>query len=377
MTSERVGAETIGQADRVDRERSVARSGSADPPVAVSCRGVRKAFAGVPAVAGVDLEAGSGELTAVLGPSGCGKTTLLRLIAGFEQLDAGTITVSGRPVADGRTSVGPDRRGLGMVFQDYALFPHLDVAQNVGYGLGRRPDRKRVAEMLELVGLADHASRRPHELSGGQQQRVALARALAPAPRVVLLDEPFSNLDARLRGQLRGDLVRVLEASRTSALLVTHDQDEALSLADRIVLMRAGTVEQVGTPEQVYLQPTSRWAAEFLGTVDVLAGVAENGQISTAVGVVADPGRHRGAVEVALRPEELRLSRDDEHPDALPVTVVSREYFGRDQLVLVELAGGQRVRHRGPGVPAWRPGDRGFVRITGTVSVVGSGRTAA
>ncbi len=362
--------ETTGPA--ADRASQPDGTPPGDALPAVACRGVRKAFSGVPAVAGVDLDAAPGALTAVLGPSGCGKTTLLRMIAGFEALDAGTIAIEGRIVADGRNATGADRRGLGMVFQDYALFPHLDVAQNVGYGLGRRPDRARVAEMLELVGLADHARRRPHELSGGQQQRVALARALAPAPRVVLLDEPFSNLDARLRGQLRRDLLRVLDASRTSALLVTHDQDEALSLADRIVLMRAGTVEQTGTPEQVYLRPATRWAAEFLGTVDVLAGVAEDGRIVTPVGPVADPGRHRGAVEVALRPEQLRLSRDDEHPEARPAVVVSREYFGRDQLVLVELADGQRVRHRGPGVPAWRPGDRGFVRIAGPVSVIGS-----
>lgn len=370
MTPDVVPFVTVCRADHAAESTSP----GVPSPAAVTCRGVRKAFGGVPAVAGVDLDALPGRLTAVLGPSGCGKTTLLRLIAGFEQLDAGTIAVEGRTVADERTTVGADRRGLGMVFQDYALFPHLDVARNVGYGLGRRPDRARVAEMLELVGLADHAARRPHELSGGQQQRVALARALAPAPRVVLLDEPFSNLDARLRGQLRRDLVRVLEASQTSALLVTHDQDEALSLADRIVLMRAGTVEQVGTPEDVYLRPATRWAAEFLGTVDVLSGVAEDGRITTAVGTVEDPGRHRGAVDVALRPEHLGLSRERQHPDAAPVTVLSREYFGRDQLVLLELADGQRVRHRGPGVPAWTPGERGFVRVTGPVSVVDGGR---
>ncbi|MGE4427208.1 MAG: ABC transporter ATP-binding protein [Solirubrobacteraceae bacterium] len=351
-------------------------TGGAPSTPAISCVGLHKAFDGVPAVAGVDLEAPRGALTAVLGPSGCGKTTLLRLVAGFERPDAGTVRVADRVVADDRTFVGPDRRRIGMVFQDYALFPHLDVAANVAYGLGRRPDRARVAELLDLVGLGDLGARRPHELSGGQQQRVALARALAPRPDVVLLDEPFSNLDARLRGQLRRDMRDVLAAAGTSAVLVTHDQDEALSLADHVVLMRSGTVEQVGTPEAIYRRPATRWAAEFVGTVDVLPGVADGGRIETPLGTVADPGVHRGAVEVALRPEDVALTTDDETGDGRPVVVVAREYYGRDQLVTVELADGRRVRHRGPGFPPWAPGDRGHIHVTGSVSVVGTGPRA-
>jgi len=347
--------------------------GAAPSAPAISCVGLRKAFDGVPAVAGVDVDAPDGALTAVLGPSGCGKTTLLRLLAGFERPDAGTVRVAGRVVADDRTFVGPDRRRIGMVFQDYALFPHLDVAANVAYGLGRRPDRDRVAGLLDLVGLGDVAARRPHELSGGQQQRVALARALAPRPDVVLLDEPFSNLDASLRGRLRRDMRAVLLAAGASAVLVTHDQDEALSLADHVVLMRSGTVEQVGSPDAIYRRPATRWAAEFVGTVDVLPGVAEAGRIETPLGTVPDPGVHRGAVDVALRPEDVALTVDDEHGDAHPVVVVAREYYGRDQLVTVELPDGRRVRHRGPGHPTWAPGDRGHVRVTGPVAVVGIG----
>jgi iron(III) transport system ATP-binding protein len=347
-------------------------------PDAIACRGVRKAFGDVAAVAGVDLSVPAGSLTAVLGPSGCGKTTLLRLVAGFERPDAGAVSIGGKTVADtdaGRAGmfVAPERRRVGMVFQDYALFPHLDVAGNVGYALGRRPDGRRIAELLELVGLDGLGARRPHELSGGQQQRVALARALAPRPEVVLLDEPFSNLDAVLRAQVRGELRRILKESGVSGLLVTHDQEEALSLADRVAIMRAGVVEQAGTPEEVYLGPASRWVASFLGAVDVLPGSADGeGRVETELGVVPDGARHRGAVDVLIRPEALGLgARYEAGPDALPCRVIEREYYGHDQVLVVELEGsGHRLRWRGLGINPWHPGDRAWLWLQGPVSVL-------
>jgi iron(III) transport system ATP-binding protein len=344
---------------------------------AIICSGVRKSFGDVAAVAGVDLVVPAGSLTAVLGPSGCGKTTLLRLVAGFERPEAGSIAIGGRTVAEagarGATFVSPEHRRVGMVFQDYALFPHLDVAGNVGYALGRRPDAERVAEVLELVGLGGLGARRPHELSGGQQQRVALARALASRPEVVLLDEPFSNLDAVLRQQVRGELRRILADSGVSGLLVTHDQEEALSLADRVAIMRAGVVEQTGSPEAVYLDPANRWVAGFLGAVDVLPGTADgDGRVETELGAVPDGGRHRGAVEVLIRPEALGLgSRAEAGADALPVRVVEREYYGHDQLLVVELEGsGRRLRWRGLGINPWHPGDRAWLWLAGPVTVL-------
>ncbi|HMJ03431.1 MAG TPA: ABC transporter ATP-binding protein [Conexibacter sp.] len=357
-------------------------------PDAIACRDVRKAFGAVEAVAGVELTVPAGSLTAVLGPSGCGKTTLLRLVAGFERPDAGLVAIAGRTVAEagrgGGTYLAPERRRVGMVFQDYALVPHLDVAGNIGYALGRRPDAARVAELLELVGLDGLGTRRPHELSGGQQQRVALARALAARPEVVLLDEPFSNLDAVLRQQVRGELRRILADSGVSGLLVTHDQEEALSLADRVAIMRAGVVEQVGSPEEVYLDPVSRWVAGFLGAVDVLPGIADGaGRVETALGAVPCGGEHRGDVEVLIRPEALGLgSRAEAGAHALPARVVEREYYGHDQLLVVELEdSGDRLHWRGLGINPWHPGDRAWLWLEGPVTVLpisaGTARSAS
>ncbi len=322
--------------------------------LALRCRGVHRVYGAITALAGLDLVVAHGALTTVLGPSGCGKTTLLRLIAGFERPDRGTIELDGRVVADdGGPWVAARERAVGMVFQDYALFLHLDVAGNVAYGLGRHPDRRRVDELLDLVGLPGFATRWPQDLSGGQRQRVALARALAPRPRVVLLDEPFSNIDARLRLELRRELRTVLRETGASALLVTHDQDEALGLADRLALMHAGHIEQVGTPEEVYGSPVSRWAAEFLGQVNVLPGAARAGIVETELGPLGEAGPHRGPVEVLVRPEALAVDAEGlGPPSARPGVVVDREYFGRGQVVRVVLDGSHtRLTHwrSGPG----------------------------
>ncbi len=247
---------------------------------AISCEGLSKSFGQKRAVDRVDLLVERGVVCALLGPSGCGKTTTLRLIAGFERPDAGTVAVADRTVAGDRAFVAPERRRIGMVFQDYALFPHLSVEGNVAYALGRGHESGRVAEVLRLVGLDRMGHRFPHELSGGEQQRVALARALAPTPEVILLDEPFSNLDASLRARVRQEMREILVAAGVTALFVTHDQEEALSLADRVAVMRDGRIEQEGTPEEVYGRPTTRWVADFLGDAEVVPVDGAVGRVS-------------------------------------------------------------------------------------------------
>ncbi len=223
--------------------------------------------------------------------------------------------------------------------------------------------------MLELVGLAGLGSRRPHELSGGQQQRVALARALAPTPTVVLLDEPFSNLDAALRDRVRTEVREILRAAGVTAMLVTHDQEEALSLADQVALMCGGRIEQTGTPEQIYGRPATRWVAEFLGEVDVLPGVVRDGAAECALGRVPVSAGVEGEVDVLVRPESIAvgMQRDDGEREAL---VVDRTFYGHDQLVTLELDGGLRIRSRSMGFPAWHPGDRLRVRLSGPVTVL-------
>jgi iron(III) transport system ATP-binding protein len=303
-----------------------------------------KRFGAVRAVEGAELEVGRGEFVALLGPSGCGKTTLLRLIAGFEAPDAGSVLLGGRVVA-GAAWVPPERRHVGMVFQDYALFPHLTVARNVGYGLPRRARGPRVREALALVGLEGHEERFPHELSGGQQQRVALARALAPEPQVVLLDEPWSNIDPVLRGSLRDELAAILRATGVTVLLVTHEQEEAFSLADRVALMRAGRIVQAGPPEEVYYDPASRWAAEFVGVANLLPGRLAEGRVETPVGSFAAPnGDDPGSVDVLVRPELLELQPDPTGAGE----VVSREFRGHDVFYRVRLEDGTTVCSQRP-----------------------------
>jgi iron(III) transport system ATP-binding protein len=313
-------------------------------PTMIRLEGVSKRFGAVRAVLEATLEIGRGEFVALLGPSGCGKTTLLRLIAGFEAPDAGTVTI-GEDVVAGGAWVPPERRHVGMVFQDYALFPHLTVARNVGYGLARRGRDERVAEALQLVGLGEHGDRYPHQLSGGQQQRVALARALAPEPSVVLLDEPWSNIDPALRSSMRDELAAILRATGVTVLLVTHEQEEAFSLADRVALMRDGAVVQTGTPEEVYYGPATRWAAEFVGAANVLPGTLAGGLVETLVGRFPAPnGDEPGAVEVLVRPELLELAVDP----AGEGEVVCREFRGHDVFYRVRLPDGTTVCSQRP-----------------------------
>jgi iron(III) transport system ATP-binding protein len=320
------------------------------PAPALACVGLRKSFGATVAVDHVDLEVPSGSITALLGPSGCGKTTVLRMIAGLVAPDAGRILIDGRVVADGRTTVPAEHRAVGLVFQDFALFPHLTVARNVAFGLRGRPRRdrdRRVSEVLEMVGLADLGDRLPRQLSGGQQQRVALARALAPAPRLILLDEPFSNLDAALRTSVREDVRAILRAAEATAVFVTHDQEEALSLTDRVAVMHRGRIHQLADPHTLYTRPATRFVAEFVGEADVVPGTRAGrflvdtpiGRLATAVPVEAT------RVDVVLRPESLRLRPAEDGP----ATIVGISYFGHDQLVRIAFDDGRELRaRRGP-----------------------------
>jgi iron(III) transport system ATP-binding protein len=322
---------------------------------------ISKSFGATRAVEDVTLAVERGELMSVLGPSGCGKTTLLRLIAGFEAPDGGRVEVGEETVAGPGRLVPPERRRVGMVFQDYALFPHLSVEANVAFGLARRTRQERdslTRRTLELVGLQHKTSSLPHELSGGERQRVALARALAPEPDVVLLDEPFSSLDATLRADLRREVELILRDAEATALLVTHDQEEALSLADRLAVMREGRIVQVGAPEEVYGRPASRWAAQFVGEVNVLAGVAREGGVETELGRFDLRVPATGTVHVAVRPEQLELSaRHDGNAE-----VVSREFRGHDVLYRLRHEGGRTVLVQLPSLELYEVGARVFVR---------------
>jgi len=319
---------------------------------AIALQEVSKRIGHTDVLTGVDLEVPAGSLTAILGASGSGKTTLLRLIAGFTQLDAGTITIGGRTLDDGHTVLRPQRRGVGYVPQDGALFPHLIVTANIAFGLART-ERSRAHELLDLIGLSDLARRYPHQLSGGQQQRVALARALAIGPAVVLLDEPFSSLDASLRIELRQDVARILRESSTTALLVTHDQQEALSLADLVAVLRDGEIVQYATPQELYTQPLDAHLAGFLGDANILDGTFDDAHVATALGRLparwhGEPPAKGAPVNVLIRPEQIEL-----HPatseKGLTGQVVRSGYHGHDVLLHLQVdhqATAEQVRAR-------------------------------
>ena len=309
---------------------------------------VTKSFGATPVLTGVDLHVPAGSLTALLGPSGCGKTTLLRLIAGFDDPDTGTIELGGRVVAGPGRCVPARRRGIGFVPQEGGLFPHLTVAGNVAFGLSRRQrrDRGRVRELLALVGLdAGLAERSPHQLSGGQQQRVALARALAPRPALVLLDEPFSSLDASLREETRQAVAEALAATGATAVLVTHDQAEALSMADQVAVLRGGRLVQLADPRTLYRSPRDLDVAAFVGEAIVLDAEVRAGRAHSVLGLLElERPCADGPVRVLLRPEQLRLG---EPGPAGPVARVGQvDFFGHDARVALDLPTGLRVSAR-------------------------------
>lgn len=348
---------------------------------AVEIRSVTKRFGDVVALDALSLEVPAGEFLAVLGPSGCGKSTLLRTIAGFERLDAGQIALGGRLVAARGLHLAAHRRRVGVVPQDAALFAHLSVADNVGFGLSRAHRRHgRVEECLELVGMGGLGHRMPHELSGGQQQRVSVARALAPRPPVVLLDEPFSALDASLRAALRRDVRAALLEVGTTAVLVTHDQDEALSMADRLAVMRDGSLRQVGPPAQVYREPVDGWVAQFVGDAMLLPVEESDDGAHCVLGEVAvsadSPGRadHPGTKNdvngsrlALIRPEQVRLVPEGRF--GVPARVGRMDYHGHDAVIVLQLQEGIEVLMRVPDGPDIfvEPGQAVRLRVQGEV----------
>jgi len=337
--------------------------------VRLAMTGVSHAYDGVPVLDDVALELRSGEVTCLLGPSGCGKSTLLRIAAGVERQDAGVVEVDRRVVSDAAGHAPPETRRVGLVFQDFALFPHLRARENVAFGLrGPAPARAERAEvLLDRVGLGGHGGKYPHQLSGGEQQRVALARALAPRPRIVLMDEPFSGLDNRLRDDIRDQTLEILKEAGAAVLLVTHEPDEAMRMADRIALMRAGRIVQQGAPYAIYNNPADKDAAMFFSDVNVLQGVVANCAADTPFGRFRTPGlADRAGVEIIIRPQHMKMDFDRNGSGPLPTPQdgvpargqVARARFMGDQSI-VEL----RMDHDGsllkatvPGVFLPRPG---------------------
>lgn len=312
------------------------------------------------AVNSVSLQLEEGELLGLLGPSGCGKTTLLRIIAGFEKVSQGEIFLKGSLVSDRFVTIPPEKRHTGMVFQDYALFPHLTVEKNIIFGLKGKINNKdkfkginrlsdseikqRTSFVLNLVGLSGLGKRYPHELSGGQQQRVALARALAPQPNLILLDEPLSNLDVQVRHRLREEIRRILKAAGTSAIFVTHDREEALAISDKIAVMRDGEIEQMGTPEEIYTQPSSRFVAEFVTQANFLPAQREGKCWKTEIGEleISEGEKLCNSAELMLRQEDIILTPDNNSS----VVVKERQFLGREYHYCLETPSGKRLHAR-------------------------------
>ncbi len=337
-----------------------------------------KSFGDTIAVRDATFTVEHGEILALLGPSGCGKTTTLRLLVGFERPDRGEVIINNDFAVRPGVWRPPEQRRIGIVPQDFALFPHLNVGENIAFGLDSRhrawwtkplrrlrtnPLPERVSMMLDLIGLTDFAQRYPHELSGGEAQRVALARALAPEPVAVMLDEPFSSLDQNLRANLRLAMRRILKATNTAAVFVTHDREEALSLADRVAVMRDGRIEQIGDPLDIYYRPNSPFIGTFVGDANILLGARQRGGADTELGFVlvadadTDAARTDGEpIDVLLRPEQLALkpAADD---DTAAARVINSEYYGHDQVVRVRLPSGAEVESRLRTEDVWRTGD--------------------
>jgi iron(III) transport system ATP-binding protein len=339
--------------------------GSTPRRESVLVRGLDKSFGSTTVLRGVDLDVPAGTLVSLLGPSGCGKTTLLRMIAGLERPDAGQVVIGGRPVScAGKGFVAPENRRVGMVFQDWALFPHLSVERNIAFGLSKAERRGgRVQETLDLVGLAPFADRMPGTLSGGQQQRVALARALATRPSIIMLDEPFSNLDTTLRVQIRLEVQHLLAELGVTTLFVTHDQEEAFVMGDIVGVMFDGEIVQQGRPGDVYDRPGLRSVAEFIGDANFLQGVAAGTKAVTHIGPVPLQHDIEGDVEVMVRPEYVVVAPGE------GATVESVEFYGHDAVYLIQPDAYPRLRARVLATPEFRVGERVCLSYDGRAAV--------
>lgn len=325
-----------------------------------------------PIVKNINFSVHSGEIFALLGPSGCGKTTTLRLIAGFEQVDTGTISMAERTLDDSNTHVPPESRGIGFVFQDYALFPHKNVLENVAFGLRKVPKKtrqERALAVLDMVGMTNLQSRLPHHLSGGEQQRVALARAIIARPKLLLLDEPFSSLDPGLRQSTREEVRSILKTEGISAILVTHAQEEALSFAERLGVMKEGTLEQVGTPETVYRHPKTAYVADFLGQTNFIRADIKDGIAETPFGRVKVEGTDNGNTLLSIRPECLTMMTPDTQSDTKSGRVVGQAFKGHDFTYQVEMDGQQyfiQTDYRCP----FQIGDTVTLKVESAVAII-------
>ena len=349
---------------------------TSNPAPRLQVDGLTRSFGGRPVVDDVSLTVAPGQVTCLLGPSGCGKSTTLRMIAGVERPDGGTIRIDGLPVHGAGVNLPPEGRSVGLMFQDFALFPHLTVAQNVAFGLSgdRAAKLRRVEELLERVNLSGYGAKHPHQLSGGEQQRVALARALAPRPRVMLMDEPFSGLDNRLRDGIRDTTLDVLKEEGTAVLLVTHEPDEAMRMADEIALMRGGRIVQRGAPYNVYNTPVDKAAAAFFSDINVIRGRSKGALTETPFGAFLTPGHPDGAeVEIVIRPQHLKIDFDragrGPNPtvqDGTPArgTLQRARYLGRESLVEFRMDfDGSVLTASVPGVFLPKPGTQLWLMI--------------
>ena len=326
---------------------------------------------GHPAVRDISFSAREGEILSLLGPSGCGKTTILRAIAGFEPVRSGEIFLSSRLVSSSSETIPTEQRHVGMVFQEYALFPHLRIADNIAFGLGDLPRSaraERVHEMLQLTGLEGLERRYPHELSGGQQQRVALARALVRNPVVLLLDEPFSNLDPDMAGRMRHDLHSLLRRMKTTTILVTHDHDEAFAMADRIAVLNEGRLEQMDAPETIYHVPATPFVADFVGQADFIPGRIHDGRVHTELGTFPNTlgGTEGTPLVVMIRPDDIRLAPNE----TATSRIVGRQFRGSENLYMIQLASGQIVHSSESSTTLYQVGTAVELRVSASHTVL-------
>jgi iron(III) transport system ATP-binding protein len=348
-----------------------ASAASANRPVVLDVQDITCVYERRRAIDGVSLSALEGEILCILGPSGCGKTTTLRAVAGFEPVISGRIILDGRVMSAPGVLMPAEQRRVGMVFQEYALFPHLRVAENIAFGLRHLPEREQqaqVAAMLTMVGLTGLERRYPHELSGGQQQRVALARALAPKPSVLLLDEPFSNLDPDMAGKMREDLHDLLRRTKTTALLVTHDHEEAFAMADRVAVLNNGRLEQFDTPEVIYHTPSTPFVADFVGQADFIPGTVKDGKVLTELGEFPNQaGFETGTrVVVMIRPDDIHVIPSDDGPARL----IARQFRGSENLYRVVLPSGHIVHSSEPSTSVFPAGTPVHLRVIATHTVL-------